>query len=304
MERKFNLSCESTVDIPYSYVESRNMPVLFYSYLVDEQEYPDDMGRDPEALPRFYGFLNEGKIPTTSQINEFRYEAFLEEQLQKGDLLHIGFGTGMTPSISNGIRAAERLREKYPDRKLMAIDSLCSSSGYGMLVDGAADLRDQGCSIEEVSDWVLKNRQKIHHQFFSNDLKYYRRSGRISGAAATVGAILNICPVMRLDDGGRIIAYGKVRGKKNAIRETLRMMELHAQGGRNYSGKCWVCHSNCIAEAEETKEELQKAFPHIAGEIRICDIGTIIASHCGPGTVAVFFFGDDRAPDQKKQTPD
>lgn len=299
MENQFILSCESTVDLPYSYVSGRNMPVLFYRYSVDGQEYPDDMGRDPEALPRFYGFLADGKLPTTSQVNEFRYLEFFEDLLQKGDVLHIAFGSGMTPSVNNAYSAAETLREKYPQRKLIVIDSLCSSSGYGMLVDGAADLRDQGRSMEEIEQWVLANRKLVHHQFFSTDLKFFRRSGRVSGAAATVGSILNICPIMRLNDEGRIIAYGKVRGKRNAIAETIRTMEAHAQGGTEYAGKCWVCHSNCLAEAEALRDELKVHFPHISGEIRICDIGTIIASHCGPGTVAVFFFGDERAPGEK-----
>lgn len=111
-----------------------------------------------------------------------------------------------------------------------------------------------------------------------------------------LGAILNICPIIRLDDQGKIIAYGKVRGKKAAIQKTLDTMEEHAAGGADYRGKCWICHSNCRAEAEETKAALLERFPHISGEVKICDIGTIIASHCGPGTVAVFFFGDRCAP--------
>lgn len=296
MTEQFTLSCESTVDLPYAYVNSRNIPVLFYSYSIDGQEYLDDMGRNPEALPKFYRFLEEGKIPSTSQINVFRYKEFFEEILQKGDLLHISFGSGMTPSVSNAVTAAEMLKEEYPDRKIVVIDSLCSSSGYGLLVDEAADMRDRGCTMEEVVQWVMENRQKVHHQFYSTDLKYYRRSGRMSGAAATVGAILSICPIMRLDDGGHIIAYDKVRGKKKAIERTIQVMEEHAQNGLQYSGKCWICHSNCLAEAEETKEAIQRRFPNIKGDIRICDIGTIIASHCGPGTVAIFFFGDDRAP--------
>ena len=300
MESKFILSCESTVDLPYTYISGRNIPVLFYSYSVDDQEFPDDMGRDPEALPRFYRFLEEGKIPSTSQINVFKYKEFFERLLQKGDVLHIAFGSGMTPSVNNAVEAAKMLREEYPERKITVIDSLCSSSGYGLLVDEAADMRDRGCSMEEVSQWVMENRQKIHHQFFSTDLKYYRRSGRMSGAAATVGAILSICPIMRLDDGGHIIAYDKVRGKKKAIQRTIQVMEEHAQNGLQYSGKCWICHSNCLAEAEETREAVREHFPNISGEIRICDIGTIIASHCGPGTVAIFFFGDDRAPYPEK----
>lgn len=297
MQDQFILSCESTVDLPYAYVDGRNIPVLFYSYTVDGQTYPDDMGRDPEALPRFYGFLEDGKIPSTSQLNVYQYAEFFEPLLQKGDLLHIAFGSGMTPSVTNAMAAAEMLRSKYPERKLTVIDSLCSSSGYGLLVDEAADMRDRGCSMEEVAQWVMENRQKVHHQFFSTDLKYYRRSGRMSGAAATVGTILSICPIMRLDDGGRIIAYDKVRGKKNAIVQTIQTMEQHVQNGTLYSGKCWICHSNCLTEAEQTRSALQAHFPNIKGEIRICDIGTIIASHCGPGTVAVFYFGDERTPD-------
>jgi len=143
---------------------------------------------------------------------------------------------------------------------------------------------------------VTANRRRIHHQFFSTGLQYYRRSGRISGTAAAVGAILSICPIMRLDDAGRIVAYDKVRGKKRAIARTVDTMERHAAGGAQYDGKCWVCHSNCPADAQALAAALRARFPHIAGEIRICDIGTIIASHCGPGTVAVFFLGDERAP--------
>ena len=299
MADSFILSCESTVDLPYSYVSGRDIPVLFYSYLVDGKEYIDDMGRDPEALPHFYEMLKNGALPSTSQLNTFQYTEFFEELLKKGDLLHIAFGSGMTGSVKNAMEAAEALREKYPERRLIVVDSLCSSSGYGLLVDMAADMRDRGDSMEAIAAWVEQNRNKVHHQFFSTDLKYFKRSGRVSGAAATVGAILNICPIMRLDDKGRIIAYDKVRGKKNAIRETLRTMEAHVQDGVNYAGKCFVCHSNCPTEAEEAKAAVQARFPHIAGDIRVCDIGTIIASHCGPGTVAVFFMGDERQPDKK-----
>ena len=299
MAGSFILSCESTVDLPYSYVSGRNIPVLFYSYLANGQEYIDDMGRDPEALPHFYEMLKGGTLPSTSQLNTFQYTEFFEELLKKGDLLHIAFGSGMTGSVKNALEAAEALREKYPERRLIVVDSLCSSSGYGLLVDMAADMRDRGDSMEAIAAWVEQNRNKVHHQFFSTDLKYFKRSGRVSGAAATVGAILNICPIMRLDDKGRIIAYDKVRGKKNAIRETLRTMEAHVQDGVNYAGKCFVCHSNCPVEAEETKATVRARFPHISGEIRVCDIGTIIASHCGPGTVAVFFMGDERQPDKK-----
>ena len=297
MQPAFILSCESTIDLPCTYTDERQIPVLHYAYSVDGQSYPDDMGRDPQSLPRFYQFLAEGKLPSTSQLNEAQYEAFFAPLLEQGDVLHIAFGSGMTASVQNAFLAAEALQEKYPERKLVVVDSLCSSSGYGLLVDAAADLRDDGLALDEVAAWVTANRNTVHHQFYSTELKFYRRSGRMSGATATIATILDICPIMRLDDKGKIIAYGKVRGKKNAVKETIRTMAEHAQGGTDYAGKCFLCNSNCRAEAEATRDAVAAAFPHIHGEIRICDIGPIIASHCGPGTVAVFFFGDERLPD-------
>lgn len=293
MKQSFILSCESTVDMPYSYVSGRDIPVLFYYYNVDGVDYVDDMLRDPDALPNFYKMINEGKLPTTTQLNEYRYTEFFEEQLQKGDLLHVCLGTGMTKSYQNALAAAEELKEKYPDRKIMVLDSLCSSSGYGMLVDTCADMRDNGATMEEIEQWVNENRKKIHHQFFSTDLKHFRRSGRMSGSTAMIATVLNICPIMRLDEKGSIIAYSKVRGKKNAITRTLDEMQAHAEGGLEYSGKCYICHSACLDDAKELKSEILERFANIT-EIPIYDIGTAIGSHAGPGTVAVFFFGDER----------
>lgn len=293
MAQTFILSCESTVDLPYSYVSSRNIPVLFYSYLVDETSYPDDMLRDPAALPHFYEMLSNGKLPTTSQLNEFQYEEFFEDLLRRGDVLHIAFGSGMTGSVHNAEKAAQALREKYPQRKIAVVDSLCSSSGYGMLVDCAADLRDQGASMEEIEAWVQANRRSVHHQFFSTELKHFRRSGRMSGPTAMIATVLNICPIMRLDDRGKIIAYGKVRGKKNATQATVEAMLAHARGGADYAEKCYICHSRCIDDARTLKDAILARFPNLT-DIPIFDVGTTIASHSGAGTVAVFFFGDER----------
>ena len=296
-ERQFILSCESTVDLPYAYVTGRDIPILFYSYMIGEETFVDDMGRDPDSIPAFYRRLDAGALPTTAQLNAAQYEEFLGPLLQKGDVLHIVFGTGMTSSYQGAVLAAETLREKYPERKLIIIDSLCSSSGYGMLVDDAADMRDRGASIEDAAALVDRERPCIHHQFFSTDLKFFRRSGRVSGPAAAIATVLNICPIMRLDDRGRIIAYDKVRGKKAAIARTVDAVEQHAVGGKAYSGKCFVCHSNCLPEAEATAEALRERFPKMQ-PIRICDIGCIIAAHAGPGTVAAFFLGDPRAPEK------
>jgi DegV family protein with EDD domain len=290
----FQLSCESTVDLPYSYVAGRDISVLFYSYMVDGKEYVDDMLRDPEALPRFYRFIEEGKLPTTSQINTFQYLDYFRELLQKGDVLHVAFGTGMTPSVENAREAAAQLREEFPDRKLAVVDSYCSSSGYGLLTDMAADMRDEGKSLEEIEAWLNANSKKVHHQFFSVDLKYFKRSGRVSGPTATIGALLNICPIMRLDNAGRIVAYDKVRGKKAAVKYTVNAMAEHAQGGVDYDGRCYICNSNCRADAEALKAAVEEKFPKLRGKVVITEIGTIIASHSGPGTVAVFFMGDER----------
>ena len=223
-------------------------------------------------------------------------EEFFDELLQKGDLLHIVFGSGMTSSINGALGAAEVMQKKYPDRKLIVIDSTCSSSGYGMLVDGAADMRDAGKSMEEVEAWILDHRLRIHHQFFSTDLTYFRRGGRVSGVAATLATVLGICPLMHLNLDGFIIAYGKARGKMAAMKETLRVMETHAENGLDYSGKCWISHSHCIEEAEKMKKLILERFPNVK-TVEIFDIGTIIAAHTGPGTVATFFFGDNRIND-------
>ena len=295
MKKSFLLSCESTVDLPFSYVSGRNIEVLFYTYTVDGVEYDDDMGRDPAALDRFYGFMEDGKFPATSQINVYKYTDYFESLIEKfdGDVLHIAMGSGMSPSVNNAIEAAAALEEKYPGRRIRVIDSLCSCGGYGILVDLAADLRDEGKSFEETIEWLEANKSRVHHQFFSTDLKYFKRSGRVSGAAATVATILGICPIMHLNSTGHIIAYDKVRGKKKAIKTTVETMLADVEEGADYNGKCVLCHSNCIDDAQETIRLIKETFPKLT-DIKLSNIGTIIASHSGPGTVALFFFGKPR----------
>ncbi len=295
MKYQFQLSCESTVDMPYSYIAGRDISVLFYTYSVDGVEYEDNMGRDPKAIEEFFAQLQAGKMPVTSQINAFRYEEYFEALLQKGDVLHINFGTGMTPSYRNAVEAAEGLRKKYPDRKLVIIDSLCSCTGYGILVDSAADLRDEGKSMEEIEEWILANRNKVHHQFFCTDLTQFKRSGRVSGPVALVGSILGLCPIMHLNAEGRIIAYSKVRGKKNAIRTTVDEIAAHVQDGPNYKGKFYVCHSNCPEMCQEVVDAIREKLGFSAEQVKTGNIGAVISAHCGPSTVAIFFYGDERA---------
>ena len=290
METSFILSCESTIDLPYSYCEARGIPVLFYSYQVDGVSYEDDMGRDPAALPRFYGFLDEGKLPTTAQLNEFQYESFFDALLQQGDVLHIAFGSGMTASVQNAMLAAESLREKYPERKLVVIDSLCSSSGYGLLVDGAADLRDAGKSMDEIADWTMAMRQNVHHQFYSTELKFYRRSGRMSGAAAAIGTVLNIKPILYGSADGHIVACGKVRGRKKAI-DTL--VETYAKKQVDAANHLVaISHGDCLADAQLLAEKVRAvAAPK---DILIVPHEPFSGAHVGPGMLALFFYGSER----------
>lgn len=294
MNTEFQLSCESTVDLPYAYVSGRNMTVLFYSYMIDGKEYVDDMGRDESARDEFYAAIKAGKKPTTSQINTYRYTEYFRDLLEKGNVLHIAFGSGMTPSVHHAMEAAKQLRAEFPDRKIIVVDSTCSSSGYGLLVDTAADLRDAGKSMEEIEAWVIANRKQVHHNFFVTDLTMLRRGGRVSGPAAAIATVLGICPILCLNETGHIIAHSKVRGKKAAIDATVRAMVDHAAGGKEYNGKCFISHANALEDAMTTKAKIENEFPALAGKVQIFEIGTIIASHCGPGTVALFFMGDER----------
>lgn len=292
MAHNFILSCESTIDMPFSYAAERDISVLFYSYMMGGQEYEDDMLRDKNALDAFYQRIDEGQMPSTSQINEYRYIEYFTELLKKDDVLHIAFGSGMTPSVINARNAAEKMKEAFPDRKLIVIDSLCSSSGYGLFIDEAADMRDAGASMDEIAQWALSKNEYMHHTFFSTDFTMFKRSGRVSGAAAAFGTLLGICPLMHLNLAGKIVAYGKVRGRKAAVKAIVNEMANHAENGYDYAGKCFISGSHCPEEVEMTKTAIEEAFPN--AKITIYEIGTIIASHCGKGTVAVFFWGDKR----------
>ncbi len=192
----FTLTCESTADIPISHLAKRQICVLPYTYCLDDVEYVDDMG-EYNGRTNFYKLLKQGKRPTTSQINAERYKNFFRQQLYQGDLMHVAFDSGLSNSVYNAFYAAEELKKEFPDRRIVVIDSTCGCLGYGILVDMLADMRDNGATFDEMYDWARDNKTKIHHQFFSTTLTYYRRSGRVSGPAATLGNILHLCPILR-----------------------------------------------------------------------------------------------------------
>ena len=289
----YQLSCESTIDLPYEYKKQRNISIINYTYTIEELEYVDDMGKYEDSLPQFYKHLEEGKLPTTSQINTFRYIRHFEKLLQKGDVLHLVLSSGITNSYAGAKAAQETLQEKYPDRKIIVIDSLCASSGFGLLLDTVADMRDNGATIDELAAWIEENKLNVQHQIITTDLTMFKRSGRVSGPTATIGTLLGICPIMKLNNKGKIISYDKARGKKNAIKDTVNEMVKLACNNVNYNGKCFISHSNCIDLALELKTKVEQTFPYVQ-DIQIHNIGTVIASHTGKGTVALFFMGEKR----------
>ncbi len=291
---KFILSCGSTVDVPYAAFSKRDIRVIFYSYFIDGAEHEDDMCRTEGATRAYYDELASGKTPTTSQINEETYFDYFDALCAEGDVLHIAFGSGMSGSVFNAIAAAKRAEQAHPNRKVAVVDSLCSSSGYGMLVDDAADLRDEGKSLEEVAAFVQENRGNYQHLFFSTDLTFFRRSGRVNAPAAFFGSILGICPLMRLNADGKIVPYDKALGKRKAMQKTVKSVLAAMPDG--YDGKIWLCHSDCPDLADDTRALLRQALPAYDEDMPIFDIGPVISSHCGPGTVAVFFAGSPRKP--------
>lgn len=278
------LSCESTVDMPFSVVSERNISVLFYSYLLGEQEYEDIMGRDKEALEHFYSSIAQGILPSTTQINTYKYIEYFESLLEKGDIIHLTLSSGITSSYTNAIEAANQLKEKYPNRKIVIVDSLCASSGFGLFVDNIADKRDEGFTIDQLKEYAEATKQNIKHLFFSTDMTMFRRSGRVSGSAAAIATVLNICPIMKVTNLGKLEAFAKVRGKDKAAEYVLN--EMKKQVGENYAKRCYISNSSCLPLAEALKE---KVVANFGCEVKIFDIGTTIASHSGKGTVAFFF---------------
>ena len=288
------LSCCSTADLSREHFNTRNIECIFFSYELDGKTYPDDLGASM-PLDTFYQAMENGSSTKTSQISIAEYQDYFEKYLREGkDILHIDFSSGLSGSVNSARNAAEMLKEKYPDQKLYVIDSLAASSGYGLLVDKAADLRDEGMDIDELAKWVENNKLRVHHWFFSTTLKYYIRGGRVSKTAGFFGGILGICPLLHVDENGHLIPMEKIRSKKNVKEAIVNKMREFADDGTAYSEKCFMSHSYCLQDAQDVAKAVEQAFPSIRGGVEIDNIGTVIGSHSGPGTVALFFWGKPR----------
>ena len=288
------ITCCSTADLPYEYFPKRNIPYVCFHFTIDGREYPDDLGQSM-SFEEFYKKIAAGAMPTTSQVSVGQYISFFEPYVKDGkDILHISLSSGLSGSYNSALLAREELVQKYPQRKILVIDSLGASSGYGLLVDMAADMHDTGATLEQVHTWVEENKLNLHHWFFSTDLTHYRRGGRLSATSAFMGTLLHICPLMNINDEGKLIPRLKIRGKNHAITEIVRMMELHIKDGLAYSGKCFISHSACESDGRQVADLVEAKFPRLSGPVMINSVGTAIGSHAGPGTVALFFMGDRR----------
>ena len=288
------LSCCSTADLSKEHFDFRDIHYICFHYQIDGEDYPDDLG---QSMPfdEFYERMKNGADTKTAQVSVGEYVDYFTAFLEQGkDIIHVSLSSGISGSINAARNAAEILRERYPARRIYIIDSLGASSGYGLLMDTAAAKRDEGMSVDELAKWIEDNRLKLHHWFFSTDLTFFVRGGRISKTAAVFGGLLEICPLMNMDNLGHLVPRFKVRTKKKVIREIERMMELNARGGRNYNGKCYISMSACYDDARAVADLVEENFPNPNGKVLINNIGTTIGSHTGPGTVALFFWGSER----------
>jgi DegV family protein with EDD domain len=291
---EYVISCCSTADLTKEHFEKRNIHYICFHYFLDDREYSDDLGQTI-AFPDFYRAMQEGAQTRTSQINIQEYREYFESFLKEGkDILHVCLSSGISGDINSARNAAAELQGKYPERRIYILDSLGASSGYGLIMDAAADRRDEGMSIDELRDWIETNKLKMHHWYFSTDLTYYVRGGRISKAAGMFGGILKICPLMNMDEEGHLVPRYKIKGKKRVIQSIVKKMEEYAEGGIHYSGKCYISQSDCYEDAREVADLVEKTFPNLDGPVEINWVGTTIGSHTGPGTVALFFWGSRR----------
>ncbi len=291
---KFILSCCSTADLSKAHFQQRDIHYICFHFSLNGVEYADDLG---ESIPfdDFYKRMAEGADTQTSQVNMAEFIEYFTPFLEAGnDILHVCLSSGLSGVINSAMLAKTELEEKYPNRKIYIVDSLGASSGYGLLMDQLADLRDQGMGLDDVYQWAETNKLRLHHWFFSTDLTFYVKGGRISKTSGAVGTMLGICPLLNMDKEGHLVPRYKIRTKKKVISAIVDQMEAHADKGLQYDGKCFISHSGCYEDAKKVADLIESKFPFLNGRVVINFVGTTIGSHTGPGTVALFFWGDPR----------
>lgn len=287
----FVILTDSSADLSADMVQKLNVEVLPLGFVLDNRtyrNYPDNREMDPHV---FYERLRAGDVATTNAVNVAQYVEALEPLLQAGkDVLVLAFSSGLSTTYNSSRLAVEELSAKYPERKLYTVDTLCASLGQGLLVWYAARERDRGRSIEEVRDWIEEHRLNICHQFTVDDLHFLKRGGRISAATAVVGTMLQIKPVLHVDDEGHLINIGKARGRQASLKALVDKMEQTALDSGSLT--VFISHGDCPEDARTVADMVKKRFG--VEEVYINYVGPVIGAHSGPGTVALFYAGTER----------
>ena len=287
----FVILTDSSADLSADMVRDLGVQVLPLSFEMDEKiyhNYPDNREMDPH---QFYELLRNGHTATTSAVNVAQYTELIEPLLQAGqDILILAFSSGLSTTFNSSRLAVEELQEKYPQRKIYTVDTLCASMGQGLLVWLAAQKRDAGASIEEVRDWVEENKLHLCHQFTVSDLHFLKRGGRISATTAVVGSMLQIKPVLHVDDEGHLINIGKARGRNASLKALVDKMEktVTEEGKKTV----FISHGDCLKDAELVADMVWERFG--TEDIHINYVGPVIGAHSGPGTLALFYLGTVR----------
>lgn len=287
----FIILTDSSADLSADMVQKLNVEVLPLGFVLDNQtyrNYPDNREMDPHI---FYERLRKGEEATTTALNVAEYTEALEPLLRAGkDVLVLAFSSGLSTTYNSSRLAVEELSAKYPERKLYTVDTLCASLGQGLLVWYAARERDRGRSIEEVRDWIEEHRLNICHQFTVDDLHFLKRGGRVSAATAVVGTMLQIKPVLHVDDEGHLINIGKARGRQASLKALVDKMEQTALDSGSLT--VFISHGDCPEDAQTVADMVKKRFG--VEEVYINYVGPVIGAHSGPGTVALFYAGTER----------
>ena len=286
--REFIVTVNSTVDLPREWVEERNVPVVPLKYTIDGETYTDMYGLTGKE---FFAKLREGHMSVTSQVNPDEAKAALEPYLKEGkDILHLGFSSGLSGTYNSMRSAGEELAEKYPEAKVIIIDTLCACLGEGLLLYNVLQQKDAGRSIDEIARWVEENKLHICHNVTVDDLHHLHKGGRVSKATAIVGTMVKIKPIIHVDNEGKLQVIAKERGRKRSLNKIVEMAAERAKGWDN--DIVMVTHGDCIEEAEYVAELAKEKLG--AKEVLINNIGTVIGSHTGPGVVAIFYMGEER----------
>ena len=289
----FKIITDSTTDLPKEYLEEHDVGCLPISYILDGVTY----GRDRELdWKEFYAMMREqGKMPTTSQINPAEAKEYFEEYIKTDkEILHLAFSSGLSGTCGNMRMAAEEIMEEHPDVKIVVVDSLCASMGEGLFVHKAVKLRDQGKSLEETAAWLNENVQNFVHVFTVDDLFHLYRGGRVSKTAAVIGTLVSIKPKLHVDSEGHLIVIGKVRGRKKSLSALVDYMEekMGSRVQENKDDYVFISHGDALEDAEYVRDQIRERFG--MEHFMINHIGPTIGAHSGPGTIALFFMGESR----------